>query len=120
WVDDTLVVDAWGAHANPFTASGVLPNTLAGRHRIRVDYLPDPAPVIAAVLLQWGAGTPAGVPASALAPRHGNPTSTTAYDSAGVANRVTMTAYQSAANGLLSTQTVDPGAGHLALATTVG
>ncbi|MCA1683759.1 MAG: hypothetical protein LC708_01325, partial [Actinobacteria bacterium] len=39
YVDDRLVVDAWEPHTNPVT--GTLTGAGAGRHRIRVDYVPQ-------------------------------------------------------------------------------
>ncbi|HVM01564.1 MAG TPA: PA14 domain-containing protein, partial [Acidimicrobiales bacterium] len=115
WVGDTLVADAW-AGGTPTSARGTFTAT-AGRHRIRVDYVPSGTP---SVLLRWKpSGSFVGVPASALFPRLGNPTISTAHGSDSAPTSRTYSTYTTHVEGLLATQTVDYGPGRLALATTV-
>lgn len=111
WIDDQLVVDWWGVHAN-WSPSGTFINTVAGsKHRIRVDYFEET--VGASVRLYW---TPPGatevlVPGSNLSPRYGLPTKETVHDSTvGSPSRVTSFSYGSNPEyGLVVSSTDDPG-----------
>ncbi len=101
FVDDKLVVGPG--------APGTLANTFAGRHRIRADFAATGgAPSLA---LSWTppGGTPQPIPAASLAPRYANPTMTAAADDSGVPARVTTAVYDSAPQGLVKEEIVDPG-----------
>ncbi|MFE9411692.1 PA14 domain-containing protein [Streptomyces sp. NPDC006704] len=85
WVDDVLTVDGWGD--KPATAvAGKYANTTAGsRHRVRVDYY-NRSGTTGALTFTWsppGAGAPAPVPGTKLAPRYGLATGSTTEDGSG-------------------------------------
>lgn len=112
FVDDQLVVDGWTGTGT--SASGPYVSTLAGRHRIRVEYKTDGA--VALLQLRWTppGGSQAAVPASVLFPRYGDATQTTVYDTDGAPNRVSTTAFDTPtdaahhADALPMAQTQDP------------
>ncbi|MEU4117066.1 PA14 domain-containing protein [Kitasatospora sp. NPDC028055] len=85
WVDDVLTVDGWGD--KPATAvTGTYANSTAGSwHRVRVDYY-NRSGTTGALAFTWtppGAGAPAPVPGTNLAPRYGWATGTTTDDTSG-------------------------------------
>ena len=110
FVDDRLVVDAWAPHASLTTVSATFVNAVAGRHRLRVEYATQ-ASVAPALSLRWAppGGAEVALPAANVAPRYSNPTRATTHDTtAGVASRVTDTAYNTMADRLVTATTQDP------------
>lgn len=112
WVNDTLVVDAWGPHTSLTTVPSVtFTSAAAGRHRVRVEYVADPT-ATAQLKVLW---TPPGasqvsVPASALFPRYGFGGRTTTDDSSGAMER-SMTYDDRLAAQLPTALTIGPAGG---------
>jgi len=114
-VDDKVVVDVW-AGGTDTVVSGTLADAAPGRHRLRIDYAKGTPP--ARLELRWTppGGTQVAVPASALAPRYGNPAKTTVSDST-YGERVSTAAYETHSEGLAKQTIQDPGTGKLNLVT---
>ena len=109
WVDDTMVVDAWGGTPGWRSSAGFSNPTAGSRHRIHVEYYE--ATANARLQLDWvpPGGTQAVVPGANLAPRYGLPTRTTTDDAtAGSPPEVTDTAYANPTLGLPTARTTDP------------
>ncbi|HVL27155.1 MAG TPA: PA14 domain-containing protein, partial [Acidimicrobiales bacterium] len=111
FIDDALVADSAVAGG-----SGTRANTLAGRHRVRVDFSATAASP--SLTLTWtppgGSSGPLG--AASLAPRLGHPTRGESDDDHGVAAIVGAAVYDSLERGVVSQRWTDPAA--LALVTT--
>ncbi|WP_410603193.1 PA14 domain-containing protein [Amycolatopsis sp. lyj-90] len=112
WVDDQIVIDDW-INTTPKWRQGVVRSDSPGQaKRIRVDYYEFD--LTAQLELHWT--TPAGVqqsvPGTQLRPRYGLKTSTTASESAGVADKVATTTFGDAgidpAYGLATSGSANP------------
>jgi RHS repeat-associated protein len=99
FIDDKLVVGPG--------AAGTMANTVAGRHRIRVDFSATGAPSLALTWTPPG-GASQAVGASSLAPRYANPTRTTTEDNLAVSGRVSSAVYDSMPQGLVKEGSADP------------
>ena len=112
WVDDTLLVDDWVDGAVRTRTSAPFVSSVVGRHRVRVDYY-DAAGTDARLELGWGAnpeGLSGLVAGSRLSPRYGLVTSTAVSDANGAGAAVTeQSAYAYPENGLVTSETRDPG-----------
>ncbi|MDQ7809034.1 PA14 domain-containing protein [Amycolatopsis sp. A133] len=95
WIDDQLVMDYWQV-SNPTVREATVHSDAAGQgKRIRIDYYDNGG--YAKLDLTWVAPGKAEefVPGTALKPRYGLKTSTTASESGGGARRSTRAAWRS-------------------------
>lgn len=115
WIDDKLVVDAWGSAGATPARTGVFNNAVAGWHRIRMEYWEGTGNALAALYWVPPGGSSAAVPAANLRPDYGLVTSSTTYDSStGAGGNSTMTTIYNGqgfdpAFGLATSRTEDPG-----------
>ncbi|MGH9223933.1 MAG: RHS repeat-associated core domain-containing protein [Acidimicrobiales bacterium] len=82
WVDDVVVVDAWAAHTNPVAGADV--TLTAGRHRIRIDYVPEGAALLGVSWDPPGSAPLALLPADKVFPRYGAAVRATTDETAGL------------------------------------